>query len=214
MTDRERSDAGTFVETVTLEDVRDVFDAVRGPVITSSDVADALGCTTEAARQKLRRLVDRGELDRRKTGRTVVYWRAFDEGRRERPTDTARSDPGEESGEDVDGTGGPSRPESEGDLADAVRTYLEANDIPPKTDHGRGAVIDVFRYLREHGTTKTGAIQDAVYPEYEDSWSTPRTMWNAVDRHLEAVPGIEKGGYGKWTYTGDESVRETVREDA
>jgi len=159
-------------------------------------------------------MVVRNELVRRKTGRTVVYWRAFDEGRRERPTDTARSDPDEESGEDADSIDGRSRPESDGDLADAVRTYLEANDIPPKTDHGRGAVIDVFRYLREHGTTKTGAIQDAVYPEYEDSWSTPRTMWNAVDRHLEAVPGIEKGGYGKWTYTGDESVRETVRGDA
>ena len=79
MSERELSDAGTFVETVTLEDVRDVFDDVRGPVITSSDVSGALECTTEAARQKLRRLVDRGELDRRKTGRTVVYWRATDE---------------------------------------------------------------------------------------------------------------------------------------
>ncbi|MEF8814431.1 MAG: hypothetical protein V5A55_11515 [Halovenus sp.] len=28
-----------------LEDVRDVFDEVRGPVVLSADVADALGCT-------------------------------------------------------------------------------------------------------------------------------------------------------------------------
>lgn len=74
MSERERTDAGTFAETVTLDDVRAVFDEVRGPVVTSSDVSDALECTTEAARQKLTRLYDKGEVDKRKTGRTVVYW--------------------------------------------------------------------------------------------------------------------------------------------
>ena len=72
---RERDDTGQYVETVGLEDVLHVFDDVRGPVITSSDVADALDCTTEAARQKLTRLYNRGVVDKRKTGRTVVYWR-------------------------------------------------------------------------------------------------------------------------------------------
>lgn len=72
---RERDDTGQYVETVGLEDVLQVFDDVRGPVVTSSDVADALDCTTEAARQKLTRLYDRGVVDKRKTGRTVVYWR-------------------------------------------------------------------------------------------------------------------------------------------
>jgi len=71
---RERSDSGTFVETVSLDDVVGVFDEVRGPVITSSDVAEQLDCTTEAARQKLRRLYDQGEVDKRKTGRVVVWW--------------------------------------------------------------------------------------------------------------------------------------------
>ena len=74
MGDRERSDSGTFVETVSLEDVLGVFDDVRGPVITSSDVADQLDCTTEAARQKLTRLYDQGKVDKRKTGRVVVWW--------------------------------------------------------------------------------------------------------------------------------------------
>ncbi|ELY66733.1 hypothetical protein [Natronococcus jeotgali] len=72
---RERDDTGQYVETVGLEDVLQVFDDVRGPVVTSSDVADALDCTTEAARQKLTRLYDRGVVDKRKPGRTVVYWR-------------------------------------------------------------------------------------------------------------------------------------------
>lgn len=75
---RERDESGQYVETVGPDDVLGVFDQVEGPVITSSDVASALDCTTEAARQKLQRLVDEGELARRKTGRTVVYWRVED----------------------------------------------------------------------------------------------------------------------------------------
>lgn len=75
MEDRERTESGQFVKRVMLEDVLDVFDQVRGPVITSSDVAEELECTTEAARQKLTRLVDQDRLAKRKTGRTTVYWR-------------------------------------------------------------------------------------------------------------------------------------------
>jgi len=71
---RERDDSGQYVETVGPDDVLDVFTHVRGPIITSSDVSGALDCTTEAARQKLARLYDQGKVDKRKTGRTVVYW--------------------------------------------------------------------------------------------------------------------------------------------
>lgn len=79
---RERDESGQYVETVGADDVLAVFDQVRGPAITSSDVAEALDCTTEAARQKLTRLYDQGQLDKRKTGRIVVWWRADEE----RPT--------------------------------------------------------------------------------------------------------------------------------
>jgi hypothetical protein len=72
---RERDESGKYVETVDPDTVLDVFSNVRGPVITSSDVSDALDCTTEAARQKLSRLYDEGKVDKRRTGRTVVYWR-------------------------------------------------------------------------------------------------------------------------------------------
>ncbi len=71
---RERDESGQYVETVGPDDVLDVFDHVRGPAITSSDVADALNCTTEAARQKLTRLHEEGEVNKRKSGRTVLYW--------------------------------------------------------------------------------------------------------------------------------------------
>jgi len=76
---RERDDSGQYVETVSPDAVLDVFDHVAGPVITSGDVADALGCTTEAARQKLLQLHKDGKLGKRKAGRTLVYWRVDDD---------------------------------------------------------------------------------------------------------------------------------------
>ncbi|MFC6616330.1 hypothetical protein ACFQAS_15685 [Halopenitus salinus] len=205
MPERKRTEAGTFVETVTLEDVRDVFDEIRGPVVTSSDVSDRLGCTTEAARQKLTRLYDRGEVDKRKTGRTVIYWRAGEEDARADAVEPAAETPADATNAES----GRTRDESD-DLAEEVRQYLEETDTPPKTEHGRSAVLDVFRYLREHGTTKTGELQDEIYPEYTDEWGSARTMWNALDRYLGDVPGIAKGGYGEWTYTGDDAVREEL----
>lgn len=72
---RKRNDSGRYVETVSHDDIVNTFDAVDGPVITSADVADHLDCTTEAARQKLKRLVEEGALARRRTGRIFVYWR-------------------------------------------------------------------------------------------------------------------------------------------
>lgn len=53
---RERSESGEFIETITPEAVLSVFDRVMGPAITSADVSNELDYTTEAARQKLRRL--------------------------------------------------------------------------------------------------------------------------------------------------------------
>jgi hypothetical protein len=74
--ERARTANGQFAETVDPVDVLTVFDAVEGPVVTTTDVADVVGLTTEGARSKLNRLVDGGKLRRRKTGRTVVYWKA------------------------------------------------------------------------------------------------------------------------------------------
>jgi len=209
------TDKGGRKPRVTDSDLLDVFRETADPVLSTAEVSDALPIKRRGTLNRLRALEAEGRLDSKTVGgRNTVWWLAgtvtVDEGRRETATDTDRRDPGNESGEDTDGTDGDVRAVSDTTLAEDVRGYLEANDIPPKTEHGRNAVIDVFRYLREHGTVKTGEIQDAVYPTYEDTWSTARTMWNALDRNLELVPGIEKGGYGEWTYAGDESVREAL----
>lgn len=76
---RERDESGKYSETVTPDAVLSVFDEVEGPVITSTDVSEALDCTTEAARRKLKQLVNDGTLARRKSGRTVLYWRLIEE---------------------------------------------------------------------------------------------------------------------------------------
>jgi hypothetical protein len=72
---REREDTGRYTETVTLDDVLAVFDAVEGPVVTSGDVAEALDCSRETARRKLRALEDRERVASRKTAGRVVWWR-------------------------------------------------------------------------------------------------------------------------------------------
>jgi hypothetical protein len=70
---RKHDDDVTFVETVALDDVLDVFDAVEGPVVLLADVADELRCAKETARQRLEQPHDRGDLNRRKVSRRVIY---------------------------------------------------------------------------------------------------------------------------------------------
>lgn len=86
---REHGDKGEFVETTTLDDVRAVFDQVEGPVVLSADVSDQLDCTRETARRKLEKLHDRGDLDRRKVARRMIYWEPTESSTRSDPVDDA-----------------------------------------------------------------------------------------------------------------------------
>lgn len=73
MSEKPRDEDGTFSEVITPQEV---LEAVRngGHIVTSSDVADTLGCTREAARLKLTDLHDAGKIERRKVGSTAVVW--------------------------------------------------------------------------------------------------------------------------------------------
>lgn len=70
----ERDDDGRYTETVTLDAVLGVFETVTGPVVTSGDVANALECSRETARRKLRALEEHGSIASRKTAGRVVWW--------------------------------------------------------------------------------------------------------------------------------------------
>lgn len=70
-----RNEGGEFTSEVTMEDVLGIFDSVEGPAITSTDVSDHLGCSREVARKRLSELHEEGRVERRKSGRTVLWWR-------------------------------------------------------------------------------------------------------------------------------------------
>jgi hypothetical protein len=59
---------------------------------------------------------------------------------------------------------------------------------------------------------KTGELKDALHETYADHYGSKRAMWESVSRYLDDVPGVEKGGYGEWTYAGDADAREAVDE--
>ena len=71
---RERTESGQYAETVTIDRVRQVFDSVDGPVVTTADIAAELGVTAEAARRKLNELHSREMLGKRKTAGRNIYW--------------------------------------------------------------------------------------------------------------------------------------------
>lgn len=71
---RKRNDRGQFVATVTQGAIVDVLQDAETPVVTAKEVGEALGCSSEAARQKLLALLDQGMVARRKVGASAVVW--------------------------------------------------------------------------------------------------------------------------------------------
>lgn len=71
---RKRNDSGQFVEEITLKDVIGVLRESDGPVVTAKEVGETLGCSAEAARQKLLDLRDQNIVTRRQVGSGAVVW--------------------------------------------------------------------------------------------------------------------------------------------
>ena len=207
---REHGDGGEYVETVTLDDVRAVFDDVRGPVVLSADVSDALGCSRETARRKLATLYERGTVDRRKVSRRVVYW-LVDDGRDEHGARAARADPGDDAGD------GP----ADGDAVESGRAREESGPIDrdewrdqlADTLAGSGdlaerradAILKMYDHLREHGDATNDELTALVDPDavgYQDAESLWANMVKGEDT-LRALPGVAKPATGRddpWRY--------------
>jgi hypothetical protein len=158
-----------------------VFDAVDGPVILSADVADALDCSRETARRKLKELYDRGDLDRRKVSRRVIYWDPEREGRRE-PTDAARAggvaaatDGPADPPADAHGAEESDAPDPIGDALDGWEPDTQAN---PRT--ARAQSRRVAEHLRSVGEyRRKSELVDALAG---DSTLGRRTWWERAVR--------------------------------
>jgi len=73
---REHDEEGKFVEQVTVESVLSVFEDAEIPVLTATEVAEAVNCSRPAAYNKLETLVEQDRLHKKKVGaRAVVYIR-------------------------------------------------------------------------------------------------------------------------------------------
>lgn len=78
--ERERNEAGRYVESVTPETVLRLFDEVEGPALTSGDVRERYDVTSETAKRKLQTLEERGLVGSRTASGRTIYWRIKDEG--------------------------------------------------------------------------------------------------------------------------------------
>lgn len=69
----------------TLDDVLNAFETVGEPVVTTSEIAEAAGCSREGARQKLTTLYEQDRIERKRSGQSLVWWRIPPEETEERP---------------------------------------------------------------------------------------------------------------------------------
>lgn len=96
------------------------------------------------------------------------------------------------------------------DLVEEIATFLE--DRPPQTDQGKAAVLTTFKRLRDRGEAQTGELQEYVFDYHSEGYTSAKSLWQSIQRHLEDVPGIEKAGYGTWAYAGDDVARAELDE--
>ena len=192
---REHGDRGEFVETIDLEDVLGVIDEVRGPVVLSADVADALDCTPETARKKLAELHDRGDLERRKVARRVVYWRPEDHADRGDAVDdqepvtetTAPPEPGADASAAREAPRDDGRDETTDPSAETDDVHTAASSGAPRDEQER----EVWDVLEELDITGRGHETRQVRREaIMDAWRELRRRGTAETQEI-AVPAFD-----------------------
>lgn len=186
MPQRKRNASGRYETKATPDDVLDVFDIVDGPVVTSSDVADALDVSGETARQRLADLEADGALGSRKTGRTRVYWIAGDgRARSGRRTGTTRAADGREPGEspaEVGRNPGAAPAAEEHDVStDEIERAVELgskswDDSPAQLQARRDAARAVLEAVRETPMSKS-ELQDELFDAYPVDGQNEGTWW-------------------------------------
>lgn len=82
---REFDESGQFKKTTTHKDILNIFDNIEEVVTVTSEIADKAGCGRETARKRLTDLYEDGQIDRRKHGRMIVWWKVPPEEAEKRP---------------------------------------------------------------------------------------------------------------------------------
>ena len=219
-----------------LEELHALLAEEERPVATAPEVAKRLDQSRRKTLDDLRLLERAGDVGSHEVGAHARVWwpttvdianDGLSESREpESGGDDRQVDPGGErretpaqSGESASkqANAAPEQPpiardDVETDLEVAYLEYLE--DRAPKKRHGKEIVVDALLLLREHEYLETGEIQEHLFPDYEEHYSSERTMWNAVSRYLRDLPGFEKpDDYGGWGYTSDDEVWTAIREE-
>lgn len=86
-----------------------------------------------------------------------------------------------------------------GEVSGIVAAFTEQlAGRPPRTEHGKAAIVDVFILLLEAGPMETAELREAIYPGYAEEFCDAESMWQAIQRYFEEIPGIEKVDRGTW----------------
>ena len=72
--DRERNSRGRYTSEITSSSIKDVFKHADAPVLTSKEVADALGKTRRGVHNRLTEMYDDGSIERKEVGPSVVWY--------------------------------------------------------------------------------------------------------------------------------------------
>ena len=94
--EREWNEQGEYAEMYSTEETYDILASLPKQVGIASDIADALGCSTLTARNKLQELRFERKVEKRDTGGRTVLWYIPDE------TDEESADGDADETEDAD----------------------------------------------------------------------------------------------------------------
>lgn len=62
-------------KSITKKEVKETIEDVKGPAVTVAEVVDELDLSRRTVERRMNELVDDGELKRKQSGGTKIYWR-------------------------------------------------------------------------------------------------------------------------------------------
>ena len=74
MSESDRDESGRFTETVSEQDILKAFDRAEAPFLTAAELGEELGVSRQTANYRLKRMREKGLVDRKETGARAVAW--------------------------------------------------------------------------------------------------------------------------------------------